>query len=81
MKNKKFIRLICALLTVLMLVGVVPAFTLTAYAADEVVTPNNAYTQGQYETAEDYYEAMTPYYSNGEYAVRCDEAVWRDLNG
>ncbi|MBO7342219.1 MAG: hypothetical protein J6U87_06015 [Clostridia bacterium] len=79
MKNKKLIRLLCALLSVLMMVGMIPALTLAAAAADDseaVVLPNDDYINGLYETAEEYIEdGMTKYYSNGEYSLYCDAAM------
>ncbi len=80
MKNKKLIRLLCALLSVLMMVGMIPALTLAAAAAsnadsDEKKAPNEKYVQGAYETPEEYLADMTKYYSNGEYSLYCDEAM------
>ena len=78
MKNKKLIRLLCALLSVLMMVGMIPALTLAVSAAndsDAVVLPNEKYVNGEYETPEEYVEDMTKYYSNGEYSLYCDVAM------
>lgn len=79
MKNKKLIRLICALLSVLMMVGMLPALSLAVSAAEDdsstKAPPNEKYVQGAYETAEEYLADMTKYYSNGDYSLYCDDPM------
>ena len=78
MKKKIMMRLICALLSVLMLVGMIPALTLAAAAAtdsDVEESPHPEYTEGHYKTAEDYLAKMKKYYSNGAFSLYCDEAM------
>ena len=77
MNKKLFVRLICALLSVLTLVAVIPAMTITAAAAELGADgyTNATWTKGQYETAEDYLQDMTLYYSGDAYELYCDEAM------
>ena len=76
MKKKLFLRLICALLTVLTLVTMIPAMAISVSAADEEVsTPNDRYTKGEYASAEEYIQDMKRFYTNGEYSLYCDEAL------
>ncbi len=76
MKKKLFLRLICALLTVLTLVTTIPAMALSVAAAEEEEsTPNDRYTKGEYTSAEEYVEDMKLFYSNGVHALYCDEAL------
>ena len=78
MKKKIMMRLICALLSVLMMVGMLPALTLAVGAATDSEaeeSPNVAYTEGDYKTAEEYLATMKKYYSNKEYSLYCDESM------
>ena len=73
MKIKLLSRLLCALLSVLMLVCMIPAITVSASTAGTpTLDPSIDYTRVEYESAEARFEAMTPMYDNGEYSLRCD---------
>ncbi len=77
MKNKKLLmRLLCALLSVLMLVCTIPAITVSADTgenAEEDVEID--YTNVKYESPEARIAAMTKYFDNGEYSLYCDERL------
>lgn len=68
-------RLLCALLTILMLSCMIPALTVFAEegtgsgSAEDVVVDH---TKTQYDSAEHRLSFMTRYYSNGEYSLYCD---------
>ena len=70
MKQKLLTRLLCALLTVLMLVCMIPAFSLSTSAA--VLETAYDYTAVQYANAEERVAAMTKMLDNGEYTLYCD---------
>ena len=70
MKQKLLTRLLCALLTVLMLVCMIPAVTLSAAA--ELLETAYDYTTIQYANAEERVAAMTKMLDNGEYTIYCD---------
>lgn len=78
MKNKIFTRALCTLLAVLTVVAIVPALSLTAFAAEdkeEIVLPyQQDFTHTQYESAEERLAAMTKYYENDEYALYVEQA-------
>ena len=74
MKNKKLLmRLLCALLSIVMLACMLPAITVSA--ADEAEDEDAVidYTNVPYESAEARYQAMKEYYNDGTYALACDE--------
>jgi len=78
MNKKLFVRLLCALLSVLTLVAIVPAMAISVAAYE--VDPANGYTnlrwtKGLYEKPEDYLKEMTLYYSNDTFELYCDETV------
>ena len=74
MKLKLLTRLLCALLSVLMLVCMIPAITVSAEETAAAVTLDTSidYTSVEYESAEARFDAMTPMYDNGSYSLRCD---------
>ena len=81
MNKKMLMRLICALLTVLTVVSVVPALTLYV-AAEELVDdlPKNQdgtydYTRFVYENEQARIDAMTKYYENEDYALYADDLL------
>ena len=80
MNKKLFVRLLCALLSVLTLVAIVPAMALST-AAEIEIDPADGYTnmtwtKGSYESAEEYLQDMgEPYYANNTYELYCDETV------
>ena len=75
MKNKKLLmRLLCALLSFVMLACMLPAITVSAADEEEEETVID-YTNVAYESAEARYEAMTEYYNDGAYALACDVNV------
>ncbi len=75
MKNKKLLmRLLCALLSVWMLVCTIPAITVSANDGDEE-TEEIDYTNVLYESPEARLNAMTKYFDNGEYSLYCDERL------
>lgn len=75
MKNKKLLmRLLCALLSIVMLACMLPAITVSAADEEEEETVID-YTNIVYESAEARYQAMTEYYNDGTYALACDENV------
>ena len=75
--NKKLLkRLLCAFLSVLMLVCAVPAIALPTAAATTDEEGTVDYTVQTYESAEARVEAMgAPLYSNGEYEIYCDQKL------
>lgn len=77
MKNKKLLmRLLCALLSVLMLVCTIPAITVSAdTGAGEGEGVEIDYTNVLYESPEARIAAMTKYFDNGEYSLYCDEKL------
>lgn len=78
MNKKLFVRLLCALLTVLTVVAIVPATAITAaaYRLESGYGKTNArWTRGTYESAEEYYNEMTVYYSDETFELRCDETA------
>ena len=80
MRNKILTRIACAFLTVLMVVAVVPAMTLTVFAAEageeEVVLKpyQQNFTAIAYASAEERLAAMTKYYENADYALYVEKA-------
>ena len=81
--NKKFIRFICGFLTVLTLVAMVPAFTVTAFAEDGAAdsTQSSAsidYTAVSYDNAQDRLASMVKYFENDEYALYVDQVIGND---
>ena len=75
MKNKKLLmRLLCALLSIVMLACMLPAITVSAADEEEEETVID-YTNVAYESAEARYQAMTEYYNDGVYALACDENI------
>ena len=75
MKNKKLLmRLLCALLSMVMLAGMLPAMTVSA-AGDSKEETKIDYTNQVYASAEARYAAMTPYYNDGVYELACDEKL------
>ena len=70
MKQKLFVRLLCALLTVLMLVCMIPAVVIPASA--EILESAMAYTEVQYASAEERLAAMTLMLEKDGYALYCD---------
>ena len=78
MKNRIFTRALCALLTVLTVVAMIPALSLTVFAADdkeEVVLPyQQDFTHMEYESAEERLATMTKYFENEEYALYVEQA-------
>ena len=78
MNKKLFVRLLCALLSVLTLVAIVPAtaISVSAYELEkEYGKTNSRWTKGTYENEEEYYSEMTVYYSDSVYELRCDETA------
>ena len=78
MNKKVFVRLLCALLTVLTLVAIVPATAISASAYElqkDYGKTNARWTKGTYENEAEYYNEMTVYYSNDTYELRCDETA------
>ena len=77
MKNKKLLmRLLCALLSVLMLVCAIPAITVSADdGADSEEQDKIDWTSISYESPEARIAAMTKYFDNGEYSLYCDEKL------
>lgn len=80
MNKKLFVRLLCALLSVLTLVAIVPATTISAAAfklAEDGT--NETYVKGQYADAEAYLNEMKDngglYYSNDTHELYCDETM------
>ena len=77
MRNKFFTRVACAFLTVLMVVAVVPALSLTAFAAEEeqeLKPYQQDFTAVAYASAEERLAAMTIYYEDAEYALYVEQA-------
>ncbi len=78
MRNKLFTRIACAFLTVLMVVAVVPALSLTAFATEEEKKELKPYEQDftaiSYQSAEERLAAMTMYYEDAEYALYVEKA-------
>ena len=77
MNKKLLMRLICALLTVLTVVAMVPALLVSA-ATDENGLPLNDdgtydYTRFVYESERARADAMTKYYEDDEYALYADD--------
>lgn len=78
MNKKLFVRLLCALLSVLTMVAIVPAMAISvsAYELDKDYGSTNVrWTKGLYESAEDYLAEMTLYYANDTYELYCDETA------
>lgn len=77
--NKKLLtRLVCALLSVLMLVCMIPAITVSAAtpaAATMTDDELKAYVSTAYPDAEARLAAMTPIYNNGTYTLYCDNVL------
>ncbi len=72
MKNKKLLmRLLCALLSMVMLACMLPAITVSA-ADDAEEETEIDYTNQVFESAEARYETMVSYYNDGAYELRCD---------
>ncbi len=75
MKTKKLLmRLLCALLSMVMLACMLPAITVSAAEESDEETKID-YTNQAFESAEKRYEAMTPYYNDGTYELACDEKL------
>ena len=75
MKNKKLLmRLLCALLSIVMLACMIPAITVSAATESNEETVID-YTSVAYESAEARYQAMKEYYNDGVYALACDEKI------
>ena len=73
--NKKLLsRFLCALLTVLTVVSVIPAFTISVSAADDYSMVTDI-TSVAYASAEERLSKMRKYYENDEYALYVDEVV------
>ncbi len=72
-------RLLCALLTVLMLTCMIPALTVFAEDGDEEDAPAGEvqidHTKTQYESVEHRLTFMKKFYDNGEYSLYCDEVT------
>lgn len=81
MNKKMLMRLICALLTVLTMVSVVPALSVSAATAGvEDDLPKNDdgsydYTKFVYESEQARLDAMTKYFENDEYALYADDIL------
>lgn len=76
MRIKLLSRLLCALLSVLMLLCMVPAITVSASTAESAsVSTDTKNTKVAYQSAEEAFEAMTPMYDNGKYSLRCDTTL------
>ena len=76
MRIKLLSRLLCALLSVLMLLCMIPAITVSASTAEATTNPAvTDNTKVVYGSAEEAFEAMTPMYDNGKYSLRCDTAL------
>ena len=78
MNRKLFVRLLCALLSVLTVVTIVPAMTISvsAYELDkDYGSTNMRWTKGLYESADEYLAEMTLYFSNDTYELYCDETA------
>ena len=78
MKNTKLLtRFLCALLTVVMLACMVPAMSVSASqtSGSTTTTTTTDLTSVAYESMEARFEAMTEYYNDGTYSLRCDEAL------
>ena len=79
MKKKLLTRFLCALLTVLTLVSVIPAAVLSVAAADEQLPMTDDgkidYTKIVYSSPEAALESMTKYYENSDYALYCDAVL------
>lgn len=76
MKSNIFTRVLCVLLTVLTVVAMVPALSLTAFAeGEEEVKPyQQDFTKVVYASAEERLAAMTMYYENSDYALYVEQA-------
>lgn len=84
MKNKKLLmRLLCALLSLLMIACMLPAMVVSADDGAGTGTGDGSdketdketpidHTMVFYESAEARFAAMTPYYNDGSYELRCD---------
>ena len=70
-------RLLCALLTVLMLTCMIPALTVSAEEDED--TPKEEvqvdHTKTQYESVEHRLSFMKLFYANGDYSLYCDEVT------
>lgn len=78
MNKKLFVRLLCALLTVLTVVAILPAtaISVSAYELDKDYGSTNVrWTKGTYASADEYLAEMTLYYSNETYELYCDETA------
>ena len=81
MNKKMLLRLICALLTVLTMVSVVPALTISAATSteDDGLPKNDDgsydYTRFVYEDEKARLDAMTKYFENDEYALYADDIL------
>ena len=79
MKSKLLSRLLCVVLSVLMLSCMLPA--LSVFAAGGKSTTNlpstnvKDYTSVVYESVEKRLEAMTKVFDNGSYSLYCDEIL------
>ena len=76
MNKKLLMRLLCALLSVLMLVCMIPAITVSA--ADDsvpVLDTKIDYTSVDYKSAEERLAAMTQYYSDDNFSLYCDQLL------
>ncbi|MBQ9099173.1 MAG: hypothetical protein IJY50_07070 [Clostridia bacterium] len=76
MNKKLLMRLLCALLSVLMLVCMIPAITVSA-AEDSVPVLDTKidYTSVDYKSAEERLAAMTQYYSDDNFSLYCDQLL------
>ena len=71
--NKKLLtRFLCALLTVLTLVSVIPVITIPAAAEEEATTVVD-YTKVEYKSVEERLKSMRKYFENDRYALYVDE--------
>ena len=76
MKIKLLSRLLCALLSVLMLLCMIPAITVSASDTEgSTSSAENDTVKVTYKSAEEAFEAMTPMYDNGKYSLRCDTTL------
>ena len=78
MNKKLFVRLLCALLSVLTLVAIVPAMAISASAYElnkDYGSTNVRWTKGLYENEAEYLAEMTLYYSGDTYELYCDETA------
>ena len=75
MKKKFMSRFLCALLSVLMLVSIVPAIAVSAETAAAEDEEELDYTKIPYESAEARLAAMTCCYNSERYALYCDEML------